>query len=129
MSNEEMVGRMAGLKVIAMTASGLHLANIRNDPDHERSGVLLATMRDALRTRSNAAHGSPKTYDLRRRPPPGRSSPNLSQLRGEASQLTLALRLQPLSHGVARKLGVAPKRTPIFTMSDGVAWTCACSSS
>jgi hypothetical protein len=35
-----------------MTALGLHLANIRNDPDHERSGVLLFTMRDALRTQA-----------------------------------------------------------------------------
>ena len=52
MSNEEMVGRMAALEVIAMTALGLHLANIRNDPDHQKSGVLLATMRDALRTQA-----------------------------------------------------------------------------
>ena len=52
MSNEEMVGRMAALEVIAMTALGLHLANIRNDPDHQRSGVVLATMRDALRTQA-----------------------------------------------------------------------------
>lgn len=52
MSNEEMVGRMAALEVIAMTALGLHLANTRNDPDHRRSGVLLATMRDALRTQA-----------------------------------------------------------------------------
>jgi len=52
MSNEEMVGRMAALEVIAMTALGLHLANIRDDPDHERSGVLLASMRHALRTQA-----------------------------------------------------------------------------
>ena len=52
MSNEEVVGRMAALEVIAMTALGLHLANTRNDPDHRRSGVLLATMRDALRTQA-----------------------------------------------------------------------------
>jgi hypothetical protein len=52
MSNEEMVGRMAALEVIAMTALGLHLANTRNDPDCRRSGVLLATMRDALRTQA-----------------------------------------------------------------------------
>jgi hypothetical protein len=50
MSNDEIVGRIAALEVIAMTALGLHLANARNDPDHQRSGVLLATMRDALRT-------------------------------------------------------------------------------
>jgi hypothetical protein len=52
MSNEEMVGRIAALEVIAMTALGLHLANSRSDPDHRRSGVLLATMRDALRTQA-----------------------------------------------------------------------------
>ena len=52
MSNEEMVGRMAALEVIAMTALGLHLANIRNDPDHQKSGTVLATMRDALRTQA-----------------------------------------------------------------------------
>ena len=52
MSNDEMVGRMAALEVIAMTALGLHLVNSRNDPDHQRSGVLLATMRDALRTQA-----------------------------------------------------------------------------
>jgi hypothetical protein len=52
MSNEELVGRMAALEVIAMTALGLHLANSRNDPDHHRSGVLLTTMRDALRTQA-----------------------------------------------------------------------------
>ena len=52
MSNEEMVGRIAALEVIAMTALGLHLANIRNDLDHRRSGALLATMRDALITQA-----------------------------------------------------------------------------
>ena len=52
MSKEEIVGRIAALEVIAMTALGLHLANIRNDPDHQKSGVLLATMRDALRTQA-----------------------------------------------------------------------------
>ena len=52
MSNEEMVGRIAALEVIAMTALGLHLANIRNDPDHQKSGAVLATMRDALRTQA-----------------------------------------------------------------------------
>ena len=35
MSNEEMVGWMAALEVIAMTAMGLHLVNIRNDPDQK----------------------------------------------------------------------------------------------
>jgi hypothetical protein len=52
LSNEEIVGRMAALEVIAMTALGLHLANSRSDPDNQRSGVLLATMRDALRTQA-----------------------------------------------------------------------------
>jgi len=31
MSNEELVGRIAALEVIAMTALGLHLANARHD--------------------------------------------------------------------------------------------------
>jgi hypothetical protein len=53
MSNEEIVGRIAALEVIAMTALGLHLVNIRNDPDHQRSGILLATMRDAISTPAN----------------------------------------------------------------------------
>jgi hypothetical protein len=52
LSNEELVGRMAALEVIAMTALGMHLANARNDPDHHRSGVLLTTMRDSLRTQA-----------------------------------------------------------------------------
>ena len=52
MSNEEMMGRIAALEVIAMTALGLHLVNSRNDTDHQKSGVLLATMRDALRTQA-----------------------------------------------------------------------------
>jgi hypothetical protein len=52
MSNEEMVGRMAALEVIAMTALGLHLAGARNDSDYQKSGTLLATMRDALRTQA-----------------------------------------------------------------------------
>jgi hypothetical protein len=52
MSNEELTGRLAALEVIAMTALGLHLASSRNDPDNPRSGVLLATMRDALRTQA-----------------------------------------------------------------------------
>ena len=52
MSNDEMVGRIAALEVIAMTALGLHLVKLRHDPGHRRSGVLLATMRDALRTQA-----------------------------------------------------------------------------
>jgi hypothetical protein len=48
MSNEELVGRIAALEVIAMTALGLHLANARHDPDYQKSGEFLATMRDAL---------------------------------------------------------------------------------
>jgi hypothetical protein len=52
MSNEEMVGRIAVLEVIAITALELHLANIPNDLDHQRSGALLATMRDPLRTQA-----------------------------------------------------------------------------
>ena len=48
MSNEELVGRMAALEVIAMTALGLHLANARHDPDYPKSGQLLASIREAL---------------------------------------------------------------------------------
>jgi hypothetical protein len=48
MSNEELVGRVAALEVIAMTALGLHLANARQDPDYRKSGRFLANMRDAL---------------------------------------------------------------------------------
>ena len=48
MSNEEMVGRVAALEVIAMTALGLHLAHVRNDPDYEKSGEFLARMRVAV---------------------------------------------------------------------------------
>jgi hypothetical protein len=52
MSNEELVGRIAALEVIAMTALGLQLANVRNDPDYQKSGALLASMRDALNTQA-----------------------------------------------------------------------------
>jgi len=48
MSNEEMVGRVAALEVIAMTALGLHLANVRRDPDYQKSGQFLARMRRAV---------------------------------------------------------------------------------
>ena len=51
-SNEELVGRIAALEVIAMTALGLHLANARNDPDNQKSGALLASMRDALNSQA-----------------------------------------------------------------------------
>jgi hypothetical protein len=37
MSNEELVGRIAALEVIATTALGLHLASARNDPDSQKS--------------------------------------------------------------------------------------------
>ena len=53
MSNEELVGRMAALEVIAMTALGLHLANGRDDPDYQKSGQLLASMREALETQAS----------------------------------------------------------------------------
>ena len=52
MSNEELVGRVAALEVIAMTALGLCVANARNDPDYQKARSLLATMRDALKTQS-----------------------------------------------------------------------------
>jgi hypothetical protein len=48
MSNEELVGRIAALEVIAMTALGLHLANTRHDPDYRKSGEFLGRMRDPL---------------------------------------------------------------------------------
>ena len=48
MSNEEMVGRVAALEVIAMTALGLHLANVRRDPDYQKSDELLTRMRVAV---------------------------------------------------------------------------------
>jgi hypothetical protein len=31
-----------------MTAPGLHLANARHDPNYQKSGEFLASMRDAL---------------------------------------------------------------------------------
>jgi hypothetical protein len=52
MSNEEVVGRIAALEVIAMTALGLCLAKNRNDTDHRKSSALLACMRDALKTQA-----------------------------------------------------------------------------
>ena len=52
MSNEELMGRVAALEVIAMTALGLHLADARSDPDYKNSGALLAAMRDALTTQA-----------------------------------------------------------------------------
>jgi len=52
MANEEVVGRIAVLEVIAMTALGLYLANARNDPGYKKSGALLATIRDALKTQA-----------------------------------------------------------------------------
>jgi hypothetical protein len=48
MSNEELVGRVAALEVIAMTALGLHLANVRCDPDYQKSGEFLTRMRVAV---------------------------------------------------------------------------------
>jgi hypothetical protein len=40
MSNGELVGRIAALEVIAMTALGLHLANARHDPESQASSSL-----------------------------------------------------------------------------------------
>ena len=48
MSNEELVGRIAALEVIAMTALGLHLANTRHDPDYQKTGQFLGRMRMAV---------------------------------------------------------------------------------
>jgi hypothetical protein len=52
MSNAELIGRMAALEVVAMTALGLAIADSRNDPNNRKSGALLATMRDALKTQA-----------------------------------------------------------------------------
>jgi hypothetical protein len=60
MSNEELVGRIAALEVIAMTALGLHLANARNDPDFQKS--LLANMRDALTTQAASLPAEAKKH-------------------------------------------------------------------
>ena len=48
MSNDELVGRIAALEVIAMTALGLHLANARHAPDYQKSNQFLASMRLAV---------------------------------------------------------------------------------
>ena len=48
----DVVGRIAALEGIAMTALGLHLANARNDPGYKKSGALFATMRGALKTQA-----------------------------------------------------------------------------
>ena len=48
MSNEELQGRIAALEVIAMTALGLQLANVRHDPDYQKSNDFLSHMREAI---------------------------------------------------------------------------------
>jgi hypothetical protein len=68
-----------------MTALGLHLARARNDSDYQKSGALLATMRDALRTHAATLPTERPSNDSLRQPPPGGGSANLSRLSGEAS--------------------------------------------
>ena len=41
-------GLHSGARSDAMTAPGLHLANARHDPNYQKSGEFLASMRDAL---------------------------------------------------------------------------------
>ena len=50
--NEDLVAIVAALEVIAMTALGLHLAKARHAAEDKKAGVLLATMRDALKTKA-----------------------------------------------------------------------------
>jgi hypothetical protein len=52
MSNEELVGRIAALEVIAMTALGLYLAHARDESDYQTDGILLASMWDALKSQA-----------------------------------------------------------------------------
>ena len=65
MTNEEVVGRIAALEVIAMTALGLNLANVRNDPDYKKSGALLATMREALKTQAATLPAEAQKHAIR----------------------------------------------------------------
>jgi hypothetical protein len=87
MSNEELVGRIAALEVIAMTALGLHLVNSRNAPDHHRSSVLLTTMRDALRTQAATLPTEAQKHAISYGNHLLDAVANLPGLRGEASQL------------------------------------------
>jgi len=41
-------GLHSGARSDGMTAPGLHLANARHDPNYQKSGEFLASMRDAL---------------------------------------------------------------------------------
>ena len=36
MTNEELAGRICAVEVLAMMAMGMHLANLRNDPDYQK---------------------------------------------------------------------------------------------
>jgi len=55
MSNEELVGRIAALEVIAMTALGLNL----------KSGALLATMRQALKSQAATLPAEAQKHAIR----------------------------------------------------------------
>ena len=65
MTNEEVVGRIAALEVIAMTALGLNLANVRNDADYEKSDALLATMREALKSQAATLPAEAQSHAIR----------------------------------------------------------------
>jgi hypothetical protein len=88
MSNEELMGRIAALEVIAMTSLGLCVANVRNDPDYQKARALLATMRDALNTQAatlpNEARDHASSYGNHLLDAVAK---NLRVLRGEVSQL------------------------------------------
>jgi hypothetical protein len=48
MTNDEVVGRLAVLEVLSMTALGLYLANTRNDPEYERAVAMIDHTRVAV---------------------------------------------------------------------------------
>ena len=48
MTHEEVVGRLAVLEVLSMTALGLYLANTRNDPEYERAMAMIDHTRIAV---------------------------------------------------------------------------------
>jgi hypothetical protein len=87
--SEELVGRVAALEVMAMTALGLHLANPRKAADYKKSAVLLATMCDALRPKL-------RRYPQRRRSPfcvrVSRNCPGANQSAGQKMAETSILR-------------------------------------
>lgn len=49
MTNDELLGRLTALELIAMTALGLVFANVGNDPDSSKKKAVLQSMLQALR--------------------------------------------------------------------------------